>query len=361
MHSRRAHTASPRTTRTTRNTTFATRNTTLTTTRTTLTASPRTTLTTTLLCTLLVLFLFAPVVSSRGESASGGDFRILPVIGSLSFSSQQSNIIRSHITTVEPGIIFRNGDTLALSFVELSYSQNSLNTVQTPELSGLTIADTTSYSSYTVISTPRYTLLGIFGGTSFDDNITTRTVLDTALLGGARNIDFGDSTTLSLGLGAIYLRNRDALYPIPIFKLDITAGKLFTSIGYPLSLVQYTVAPSLYSISGNIEVQGSTVSGSLMNTYTPTKHLLFDLAYSYKHGIQTYGFLQNNTILQRISQDISAKALYRYFYVESSYYFTSNLRRIDPSNSNSSSSSARQQSYREKPFATVALGVEYRK
>lgn len=271
--------------------------------------------------------------------------------------------MHSSITTIEPGIIFKKGDLTALTFLELSYSRNTLNTDKVPALSGLIIADTTSYDAVAIISVPSFTILGIFSGVSFDDKISTDTVLDTAIIGATYDFPLGDHIRMSTGLGGIYLRNRNGVFPIPLVKADITTGKLFTSISYPQSYFHYGVVPNVYAISGELDLLGTRLSSSITNTYTPTKRVLVDLSYRYDRGVQAYGFLQNNTFLQRISHQVSSKLEYSYFYVKPAYYFSSKIKHIQPVNKTDATTvnaKPEHQIYKEQPYAAITIGIEYR-
>ncbi len=287
--------------------------------------------------------------STNNEEGGGG---VVPLIGA-EVSTQKTSAVESNIFSVTPGIIFQTNDLTGVGLLTLSYSANSLNITSIPALAGIEIADTTDYQFEGHVYSPRYTFTAVAQGTSFDNKVSTESYLDAAYVDFSRVYQPYPYLAVNLGAGVLYTREGPILIPFPVISANITTERLEAGIGLPTSSLIYTLVPEKQYLSLIIATLGAGGTTAVSWDYLPTPDTDLTLSYVMDDRGESYGFLHNNTEIDRTTHSVESKLQYKYFYAESSFHFISKLRSYDLDKGERTDLV----NYREKPYAAFTIGA----
>ncbi len=302
--------------------------------------------------TTALLALGTTVAYGEDSTNNDGGGGVVPLIGA-EISSQKTSAVESNIFQVTPGIIFQTNDLTGVGLLTLAYSANSLNVTSIPALAGIEIADTTEYQFEGHLYYPRYTFTAIAQGTSFDNKVSTESYLDAAYIDFSRVYQPYEHVAFNLGAGVLYTREGPILIPFPVISANITTERLEANIGLPTTSVIYTLDPEKQYLSLEVATLGAGGTAAVSWDYLPTPDTDLTLSYVLDDRGEAYGFLNNNTEIDRTTHSVASKIQYKYFYAESAFHFISKLHSYDLEKGEKTNLV----NYREKPYAAFTIGA----
>lgn len=285
-------------------------------------------------------------------SDEGGGNGVVPLIGA-EVSYQRTSAIESATFAVTPGAVFQFGNSYGLATLGLSYSANTLNVKSIPALADYTIADTTDYQFESHLYFDRYSFTAFAQGTSFSDKLSTESYLDASYVDFSKRFSPYSVLDLNAGAGLLYVREGNVVFPFPVISANITTERFQATLGFPISYATYTVQEGKHYLTAATSLLGAGSVTLVSWDYLPTPDIDLSFGYASEDRNQGYGLLNNNTEISRTSESVSTKIQYKYFYAESSYYFTSKLRSYNLDTDERTSFV----NYKEKPFASITVGA----